>query len=668
MGASLPYAAVLDESYILGIIVPAKILRLTSVYSPLLSILALVLLISACGGGGGGSEPTDPPPVVVNPLLEITLDNYDPVVAYGYAVPESMLQIGQMVESYVGLFQQQNQSIITEQCQNDGQVQLQLTDTDSSGDLTVNDNLTIRFTDCFNDIINSGVRGDIELLITSLDANTMASQAVIDLDTYDDEGSILFASQRINIRFDSNNTEETLTVSNGDASTTLSFEGFVEALPVHSVTKRIIKADQEYRVEFNFAAESSILDGDFSCQSASPFRGYISSLPLDYQFSCTGQNTVNVLNAVGDEPNPYDTQVTVNFVGGGSETIFFIQEQYIEGTLFSGFSSVQADYLNSIIDTELDGVGAVSEMLVDENADVIYAMGMAFGEAYQGIVVKLNESDLSVISSFTTPNRIQRMHLSADGAKLYVIEQGSKSVTIYNTNDFNDTQFVNIPALLNTTFSKINHIDIVSSATNPEQWLYYIKISSESILMLFDGISLIDSHSTEITDSTYTGSLYRADGNRFISMEVGSFSPFPVVLNEYSISNDTITHVQRSDLNHDGDIYSLFNDEYFRIRFENEGYLYADNGLIFNANDFTLVADIDIYKPASGVILGRLYDLRARGEDITAYSLSSLQQLANNGFEMPWSSSGYISDDGADGYILMAAGNRLYRVGKGLLP
>jgi len=628
--------------------------------------LLITLVVTVNGCGGGANKPDDEPEPDAS--LEIGQHNYDVVVAYGYAVPESMLQIGQMVESHVAIFTQQQSSIYTGVCSNGGQFEISHEDIDVDGKLSNSDKLSIAFSDCYNDIVESNVRGNINLVIANTIEDNSQYNASISIEIFDNEGTVGLSTEQLAITFEILADREVLTVASAGRPTNLNIDNIAETITAYSIDKTILKQSKEYRINYSFAIDSSALDGEFSCNSLTGFHGYIYSLPLDYDFQCTGKNRISVTNLAGDQPQAYDTDVTINHLDGSTETIGINQDNYMDGSLYSPFSSAQVDYIHNVIEAELPDMGHASFIRVDKQSNIAYLAAMVFGKEYQGIIYKLDLADLGVVETVTLTNRIHRMKLSNDGQKLYVIEEDSKFVRIYNTDNLNDVTSIDMEALGVTGYVSATHIDITPLPSSPSQWLYYYKNSTDSNVLLLDGSNLIDSMAVANSVGTLFGSVFAESDGRFYFMQLTGNMDRQVTINEYAIASNEISLIQQADFNHNTDISGLSDSQYYQIRFLYGGDIYIDGGFVVSAEDLGLKTESGINKPALSEMLGRVYDLNGIPE-IKAYSIGDLAELSSmNGFEKPWSRRGYIVEDGNTGFIIMASSDKVYRVGKLLLP
>jgi len=634
-------------------------------------LFSSLVLISISSCGGGGSEDKESPPnnsQQANGLI-IDLDNYDLVLAYGYAVPESMLQIGQLVEKSLFEFRQQDNDIYISSCENGGQLEVNLEDADSNGILSAMDNLTLNFVDCYSPSVLQSIQGSIDLVVDSISDSESQYSIAADLDVYDAESSVSLAATSLNITFSKLIDSEVLQVSGTGDDTTLTIEGFAEQLGDFSVEKTVEKQTKEYRVDFNFSVDSSILDDDFSCSSTSPFHGYIYSLPLDYNFECEAENNIVVNNIAGDSPETFDTEVRINLINGVGETIFFNHDEYIEGTLQIPFAFDLIEYVTDAIEVQLD-MGHVSSIQVDKQNNIAYLAAMVFHEESQGKIFKLNLSDMSVLEEIELPERVHRFKLSSDGSKLYLTQDTPnnwKVVEIYNTLDLSLETSVDIDTLGFNQFAS-DSIDITPLEGNSDRWVYYFYSFPNSYVLLFEGTSLLDSVTSENRDSIIYGSGFSSQSDRLFTMEITGNADRKATFTEFSIANNEIVLSQKSDFVHSSDIGGLSNSQYYQIRFEYEGQLYTDAGLVVSTSDLSLSLDANINKPALSEELGRVYDLNGVPE-IKSFSLDQLNELSSlNSYEKPFSRHDYIVEDGNTGFIVLASGNMVYRVGKSLLP
>ncbi|MCS5593467.1 MAG: hypothetical protein NZ730_02715 [Porticoccaceae bacterium] len=628
--------------------------------------LFLLTLLVSCGGTT--QPPPPPPPPPIDRSLEITSFNYDVAVAYGYGIPESMLQIAQLIENYVSIFNQQASSTFSENCDNGGQVEINHEDVDFDGILSASDKLNLSFSDCYHNIIDDSVGGTITLELTSFTNNSGQYNADIHIEIYDDESTVLLTNQQLLVSFSTTEMVEKLSIASDNSATTFQFDGLTEIVQTLWVEKLINLDTKQYSTAFNFFVDSSALDAEFSCHSVSPFIGYIYSLPLQYNFECSGKNTISIINQSDDIPQTYDTDVRINNLDGTTETISINHDNYIEGSLYKPFSSGYVEFISDVIEATLPELGHASFIRVDKQTNTAYLGGMVFNQSYQGVLYKLDLADLSVIESITLTDRIHRMRLSADASKLYIIEEGSKSVTIYDTADLTISGLIDIEALGLTEPFSINHIDIVPIAETPDQWIYYYKSSGFSHTILFDGVNFVDSIAVENNAGTIFGSLYNSAANTFHLMEVTSNAEREVHINKYQIIDNQIILSLQSNFQHTTNISGLSDSQYYQIRFVYDGHLYLDGGFVVALQGLTLFAETGINKPALSEVLGRIYDLNGSPE-IEAFSLDTLAPLSGlNGYEKPWSQGGYIIEDGNTGFIIMSSRDKVYRVGKSLLP
>ncbi|PCI72894.1 MAG: hypothetical protein COB38_02860 [Gammaproteobacteria bacterium] len=631
------------------------------------SCLILSLLLSCGGGGGGGQQPEL---VEESTSFEIDSLNYDLVVSYGYAVPESMLQIGHLVENSVFEFSQQADSIFTIQCDNGGQLEINHEDLDLDSTLSASDNLTLNFADCYSEIITDNVEGSITLVINKLSATESQYTAEIEVDIYGMESSINLTSQNLNIVFKTLSDSEVLQVSNDRNVTILTAENISEQIGVFSVVKTVYQETKQYSTNFSFSVDSTVLGGEFTCDSKLPFHGYIYSLPLDYSFECSAENKIAIFNQPDDTPETYDTQVTITLVGGSSETIFINHDNYIEGSLLSPFSSDLIDYISDVIETELD-MGHVSAIKVDKQNNIAYLAGMLFNGENQGKIFKLDLTDLSVLAEIELKERVHRIKLSSDNSKLFVIEDSSdqrKIVNIYDTQNLSKIISIDLSELgVSQTVSK-NKVDIVSLTSSEDRWIYYYYSFPNAYALLFEGTILLDTSIIENLSNINFGSGFSNQSDSFITMEITGNLENEAIFTEFRINDNKISMYQQSSFIHASDIQGLSDSQYYQIRFEYDGHLYTDAGFLVSIAELTLNKDSEINKPALGIELGRIYDLNAVPE-IKAFSSDQLSELSSlNGYEKPWSRRGYVIEDGNAGFIILASGNKVYRVGKSLLP
>ena len=658
-------------------------------YKNMLISLFSIVLLAACGGStgsdegpgiddnGGGSTTVELQP------LNIDETNYDGVLSYAYSIPDSMLQIGQLVAELASDYSLQEQTSFSEICENGGNQTFTLVDNNGDGLLSELDSLQLNFSNCGNELLDTVVDGQIDVLLLEQNTEITRYQSGIDIDISDEDISFAFSG---NIKVDVTETDQNLNlhVYNNVDPTVLSLLGFEEKIESFSVYKTIATADHQYSIGFTFDMVSEILEGRFSCTTLIEMTGTVNALPVSYNFDCHGENSFDVTttntNGAGIE-----TFVNVPFADGHHEIIHFSQENYFDGSLVADLNlggNVDVDFdfsfAEDVAQLTFDDMGQTSGIAVDKENHVAFVAGMVFDEDHDGVLYKVNLADMSVISAIDLDGRVHRMSLSDNGQQLYIIElqpgAGSvnPNVAIYDTSTLVREYNVNIENELLPDAIIVNqhYIDIQPLPGSADNWVVQIagQGSNEAVVALYSADELIESSVTTRSTNPSVGysSLYVESQTSIIIMETNVFAK-EISLSRLQIVEGSLIPTAESTITYLSGVVGLNESDSYQIQFSHEDKIYIDNGFVINVNDLSFSHRLPVNRPALSVELGRIFDLNS--EEITAFSLFDGSQLfSSDSYERPWSNRGYTTVNGGPGYMVMASNNFVLRVGKTLLP
>jgi hypothetical protein len=647
------------------------------------------MLVSGCGGSSdsGQSNPPGPidgggPVIVETAPLNIDQDNYDAVVSYAYSIPESMLEIGQLVAELAEDFSTLQEGSVAEVCQNGGSQSFIFSDNDNDNTFSQQDRMQIDFSNCSDETLDSVIDGRIDIILQQKSDDITHYLSSVDIAVIDGDVSFDFSSA-LNVTVSQTGQTLALRVYDDNGPTLLSILGFEETIESFSVLKTIEAQFNQYEIGFQFDMSSEVLDGRFFCATSVEMKGAVYALPGSYSIDCQGENDFTI--TAEQTTSVFDAFVNVPFTDGHRENIYFSQNNYIEGSLMSLInlgSNVNLDFAfaDEVEQITFDDIGQVSQIVVDKNNHIAYVAGMVFGGDYEGKLYKVNLSDMSVAETIALAGRVHRMDMSDDGQLLYIIEleagagRVNSNVAIYDTATLALQTNVDIVAdlLAETIFINPDYIDIKSLPGGDGRWVIQIENDGifEVVMAVYSGGELLEnSVITRPTSASVSySSFYVENQHSLIVMDTQAFSR-EVTLSRVEITDNGLTQTLQSTFSYQNDLSGLNDSEYYQIQFNHDGKLYIDNGFVVNAEDLSLSHHLPLGRPALSTELGRVYDLKSRTGQIDAFSLATGSQLfSSEHFENPFSRRAYTIVNGGPGYVVLASEDFLLRVGKTLLP
>lgn len=620
--------------------------------------LSLMVGISACGGSSSAPKTEPSPPVSSTPVTTlpsapevltemVTIDENTAglIVPYSVSVPESMLQLADLVVSELELSGQSeltSQSFIS--CKNGGGTSVDFRDNNADGHFNQGDEIMLAFQNCESASLQSNLNGGATITLDTMTATASTLEVDWNITSVDLERNTVGIQGTTEMHYAFADASESLSVNVDSNGLMLTIDDAYEIYKSLSVTKSM-NSQFNYSIAFDFEISSQLLGGVLTCQSDTPMSGVINALPYEMSVACNGAGNGAVTTYMSfDSPDTYDPYNDTKISATTSPGAVLEADGFLAAILFEGtvskpilaFQYARPDIQSlQTMNVDLDNK-IFQNIIASPLNDKLYIHGNTVDTNQifvSEIDVQTMKSTRTAYYDFEDANLTNFEISTNSGDMLVIVSQNTKNLTKLYAIDpvtLDMREFADFTGVIRQDVAaEYNFISSLQQAKNGD--VYFIVedqsnfSSTQKLVRLSEGGT---ADVLELQDSHYRAFLYINDSDRLYVSDIRGVSL-------YDISGGTFDLLETNRFNYDtGAVIKPI-----VIDFEKDGVFYTNSNYIadwdsekFEYNGFA--GDKVHYFPELDAAIG------IRNMDINTYSISQNRQLSlvhnNNLTELPY--------------------------------